>query len=844
MKKRILVLLLSFCMALAMLAPMVPPAEAAGGTGPTYDVYQIFTGAFVPSDEWMEQNGLVNMPRGSVSGFQTGSMTAEQFDDWIRKYQSFDGLCDVKWGVNAGLSGSAGNYVESLVSAGTIDPFEIVVGEPVPEIVLDVLDQLGATCGIITTDQVLGELGNMQRMTDSMYSNVAATKTRLFRYQQIAYRVRDFVDWSSTPLLQSLSLSELTSVEVQPGYYMIVNTPGSVGEFDGYTLSMARSTGGTFDVIPKASTVSCASRFADQRSADDRFSLFSAADDVAGGEDNHVRRVIVEMSQPENLALLDGFYASFNVGLPACMTASDIQLFYRYEPIADFSTAVDPYQQLLNEYVECWENAGPNGAPATAVCTVLMSPSEDGKFHVSRPVDASGNELDVSNAGEAMLQTDGSTFSYIGKGWLRDLSASAGDYVGGSGTNGFTVDTLRRVTLTIQDILISPGHQVGTGMAVGNAWNCYGTYYLAFNVDLDMSADGAMLYPGEDLLSKICIEYSNDPNQLLRAVDGWNLVDRPVQAESVSYTYDAGKLDGFNREDDVLSIGRSVVDDNNTLGFGTAGMTVYVGSPSGVPFKNAEFRLDRYSWIPDGSPDQFSYIADIQDLILDPDGSGVYSPIWTGDDVLPENRLYNPFVPSLKRAATGTFVYRTPHTMSDQEAAGRIPVTYRDGVTTMTLTTDSRGMIHLWGLWPGEYRLTQVTPGDTKGLNMIQPVYFSIGGPDYVPEAPVYRDGSGEWAVPEDTFAARHWSRRDGVIAGTIEWDPGDGDDDGAPCQPNSEYLSVHNNYYYLNIPVTAGVVLPTTGGPGVEAYFILGLALISFPAIVLAKRKRGGVSR
>lgn len=840
MKKR-LVRLFSMLLTAGLLFGLSGPpgivsvAEAADGTtGPLYDVYQIFTGTFVSSDDWFENarqstvDDLVNMkrmvrqtefmPDGVVVPKyytdQIGNMTQEQYDNWVKAFANYDALADIKWGANAGMSLDFKRYVDAAIEKGQCEPFEIVPGQDA--------DPFAITWAMVHSVAPNG--------TASL-SGTVGTSCFVFKHQWFSFWMKGMVDWTSDPFLSGLTLSELTSVEVPQGYYMIASHPGSVGLHDAATLDMVRVSDGTLDVIPKASAVQCVQRFNDRD--------LGRAAVLSSFGDHKTVRVVVEMSQPQNLALLDSFYASFNIGLPAGVTASDIRLFWRHEAFDDFLGMRDPYGELVNEYADCCRNCGsapPEPMASTIMLTCMPEYGYTNMFMPGTPIDADGNVLTDVDSNWEQMQANPAGVGYTGDAWFRPLPDDLYDYLSDSGTfdvsGGFMIDTLRRnSTYFVDNMYGSDGtmgsgrtvggvndSQVGYGVNIPNGFIPQGMYYLAFNVSLDESAVTG-LYAGDDMVSYACVEWGNDPNQFLRESRTietehtlvWDGVSRPVCA-----CYPVGKLDAEYVD---ISIGRTALSEFAMLDYNMSGLTVYVGSAAGMPVKNAAFRLDCSL-----NGDLSAYTVSVPDLVVDEAGIGVYRPLWADASTNVTSRLYTPF-----SSSSQTFSYLTPHSFVLQQKASENPVQLLYSPDGTMLTTDSRGMIHLWGLPAGDYRLTQVTSGDTKGLNMVQPVCFRIDA---------LRDRDGQtaisWLVPESTADDIFWRW---VDVGRPQ-EP-EGDSDGIGEQPNSEYLSVHNNYYYLNIPATAGVVLPTTGGSGVMSYLVFGSLLAAGAAIVLVMRQR-----
>lgn len=249
-------------------------------------------------------------------------------------------------------------------------------------------------------------------------------------------------------------------------------------------------------------------------------------------------------------------------------------------------------------------------------------------------------------------------------------------------------------------------------------------------------------------------------------------------------------------------LAETVVTDDAKASVWTPGLTMHLESKSGNPIANAKFELAR------------------TDSYENADGESVTRTITECSIRTPVFSEYQAgqYVPM---SQVGRYMWAYNLISEDGFPDGVTCYDVRDnspvastGSGTLNLTTDGNGMMVVTGLPCGTYRLHLVE--DVKGYNKLDDIEFQI--------VPVTSDiGS----LDGNMFGGEVEGFQLLLADGTMPMG----------MSPNTPYTS--GNWGYVNMQLTSGIVLPTTGGPGVTAYLVIGAAIVLLAGACLARKRR-----
>lgn len=249
-------------------------------------------------------------------------------------------------------------------------------------------------------------------------------------------------------------------------------------------------------------------------------------------------------------------------------------------------------------------------------------------------------------------------------------------------------------------------------------------------------------------------------------------------------------------------LAETIITDDTKASVWTPGLIMHLESKSGNPIANARFELartDAYENADGESVTRTITECSIRTPVFSQDQAGQYAPLQQDGKY---TWVYNMF--SGDGLPEGTVRY---------DVRDNSPVA-STGSGVLSLTTDENGMMVVTGLPCGTYRLHLVE--DVKGYNKLDDIEFNI--------EPLVSGGS---SLGRD--------QRGGEIEGFQVTLPG-----GvlpAGLQPNVPYHS--DNWAYVNMQLMSGLVLPTTGGPGVAGILLAGAAVVILAGALLYRKRR-----
>lgn len=266
-----------------------------------------------------------------------------------------------------------------------------------------------------------------------------------------------------------------------------------------------------------------------------------------------------------------------------------------------------------------------------------------------------------------------------------------------------------------------------------------------------------------------------------------------------------------------VHLGETIVDDTARADVWTPGLTMHLESKSGLPIAGAKFELSRIDEFIDLDGDMAPGTiteCSIRTPVFSEHASGQYGKRPDGK----YSWILNFF--ELMSGESGELV-DGPGQLDRYDVRDKSPV-QSTGSGVLSLTTDENGMMVVTGLPFGRYRLHLVE--DVKGYNKLDDIEFEIepvlGASDLLGRA---TDDAGGLVV-YDPYAVNILGFQFISTDGALNM-----------LEPNRPYTV--DDWGYINMQLTTGIVLPSTGGSGILLYFMIGFALAAAAGCVLAVR-------
>lgn len=786
-------LLSAACALLLAIQVMSPAAYALNGvaeggdaaSGPLYDVYQIFQCDVRLAEE-------ADLPYLD-EGVQIGDKLASNF----------------RFGKNFSFSYRFGGCTDETLAEFEAQGVVFEVGGTYPD-------------GLVSMD-----IAELMAGTDGESEYLA--------------KLSAYVDMESEPYASGLSLSELNARTAEPGYYLIVNTPGSVTGSQGYTRGITTVTDADsgFDVIPKAVSLSLDKSV--MKLPNMGLSAFAFATMVDSGFFNG------NASAP---AVIDAFLSAIPYfGKSVVLSISDAAVYKLSVRVPkELSESwPDCYYMLLQDmapdgffmmpmFLTVSETPAPNAGERPTIGTyfdecvevhfvrdMMMNGSAkgDNRCHAWVSVAKSGMIGDVNKDGEVNV------LSLLRSSWdvnvLSNMHADSDMYV--------TLFLLAAPSsLALSEIV--DANNVATDAALP--------------LVLDANTNNSRLWfqnnPVEQVVSDNMPDYGNsgegDGNCRLLY---WQTVTPPkpmpvAERTGVAWPYTSqvyihscddtgiatatvhGSVNPSDNEPvpKQLSMGCTADSEATMANAYLPGLTIYYGTNTGNPLVGAEFMLTQ------GYDAESLMLAENVEPVFSQSDTGLYRKLVSG--------VYTPLtnLPADRYADDSLYqAHTTRPSLSGLFGDVQTVTNSNDAfvLKSVTVTTDSNGMISLAGLPIGSYRLRSSAP--IQGFNNLADVYFSIGAND---------NGqlTASFVRPDDCLTAEGFSRHEGasdIIPLLTSF----------PTQENApELVMSPDGWFYLNLIASSGVVLPTTGGAGTAAIIATGTGLLGLAiAFVLIRRRR-----
>lgn len=787
-KSVILKLLSAACALLLAIQVMSPAAYALNGvgeggdvpSGPLYDVYQIFMCDVRPAEE-------ADLPYLD-EGVQIGDKLASNF----------------RFGKNFSFSYRFGGCTDETLAEFEAQGVVFEVGGTYPD-------------GLVSMD-----IAELMAGTDGESEYLA--------------KLSVYVDMESEPYASGLSLSELNARAAEPGYYLIVNTPGSVTGSWGYTrgITTVMDADSGFDVIPKAVSLSLDKSV--MKLPNMGCSAFATMVDGGFFNDN--------VLEP---AVIDAFFSAIPYfGKSVVLSISDA---------AVYKLSVRVPKELSESWPDCYymllQDMAPDGFFMIPMClTVSKTPAPNAG---ERPTIGTYFDecIEVHYAGNMVMDGSAKTVDMC-HAWVS--VAKSGMIEDGNKDGEINVLSLLRSSWDVNVLLNTNADSdmyvtlfllaTPSSLALSEIVDTNNVATdAALPLVLDANTNNSRLWfqnnPVEQVVSNNMPDYGSSgegdgnprllywqtvtPPKSMSVVS--DIVDWPYTSQVYIHSCDdmgIATVHGPGNPSDnepvpkQLSMGYTADSEATMANAYLPGLTIYYGTNTGNPLVGAEFMLTS------GYDAEGMMLAEYVEPVFSQSDTGLYRKLVSG--------VYTPLtnLPADRYADENLYQAHTTRPPLSGLFGDIQTVTNSDDVLALksvTVTTDSNGMISLAGLPIGSYRLRSSAP--IQGFNNLADVYFSIGAND---------NGqlTASFVRPDDCLTAEDFPRHEGesdIIPFSAI----------APRQENApELVMSPDGWFYLNLIATSGVVLPTTGGAGTVAIIAAGAGLLGIAAaLVLICRKR-----
>lgn len=745
---------------------------------------------------------------------------------------------DVEWFAQEDIDVAVGDKLASNFRFGKNIRFSVFTSDYFEDLSLDL------TVGALCPDVVLADF-----FTVSSVNLANGMPEQYFIDELVA-----LVDMQSEPLASGLTLSELNSYAADAGYYLIVNTPGTVGANDGYTRAITSvvNAGEGFDITPKAVTLEMKKQVT-----------------VLGG----VAPIVMQ-------SLYNYGSTPINATEPEpIISANDELLIVAGDIVADSACLYDNDDMF----------------------------SDDLKWHKSVPVSAADvvlykltAEIDLGDIYESFPERFYCAFQdYMPDGYIGgpiaavvdvggySIFADSGDLFGAkynmfvtNKSGAIDADNLRSAwdvhyMLCWDKLLPSRSGNCESAMKV-----TISSYFWAIPV-LDGSYASDKFAAVADVgVNRAQLVYQNNPMESVVSVYPggtvilWkdlrdnlfydmtpksdeipsDVVSQKVYVHNTTDIYASGSADiddGALHTEYIpkqLSLATTVMSDSTTSDTLVPGFTLYFGTNSGNPIKNAKFNLvslDR------------GFFAAGREPVFSVSDTGLFRKLTSGAYTCLDNLAADRYADDLHYQAHASHLpnkggYLWDNLVVDTEGGVTTGLKYRT-----TIETDENGMVCLAGLPLGPYYLELAEP--VQGVNDVPSVFFQISAcrddPDSglpirtsaritsgpTPTRPIYffrpqlsgNDYGEIWSHIGDIWNGVAVYDSEYFPSGPNYGDYNDGDEN-AP-----ELVCTPDGWFYLNLIASSGLVLPTTGGDGTVALIAAGTFLTACAGVVIYQINR-----
>lgn len=347
-----------------------------------------------------------------------------------------------------------------------------------------------------------------------------------------------------------------------------------------------------------------------------------------------------------------------------------------------------------------------------------------------------------------------------------------------------SLDPDNTLHVTTYSQLPANGDHLGTGNLLRDG--------VVLSYRCKVTADAAVSEPNTNAVQ---VKWSNDPSEL-----PYGLGSKPVH------------------------LGETIVDDTARADVWTPGLIMHLESKSGLPIAGAKFELSRIDelMVPDSDGNMVPGTiteCSIRTPVFSEHVFGQYGKRPDGK----YSWILNFF--ELMQDRSGELV-DGPGEIDRYDVRDKSTV-QSIGSGVLSLTTDENGMMAVTGLPLGRYRLHLAE--DVKGYNKLDDIEFEI--------EPVLGDAGLLGRATDDAGALEIYDPYAVNIQG-FRFISADGAFN--LLEPNMPYTN--DDWGYINMQLTTGIVLPSTGGTGAAAYFAVGTSLVIIAGWVLIVRykKRG----